>query len=142
LYDKVIPWFGALGTALTYAFGGWDKAIYILVVFMVADYITGVVAAFKQKKVDSDVMYWGLLRKGGIMLVIAIAVMLDMLVNAEHPIFRTLVIYLYVAREGLSLVENLGKWGVYVPPFLANVLEQMKDKAEQDQDNIKGDDSK
>jgi len=116
------------GTMASMWLGGWDVALQALVTFMVVDYLTGVLAAIKQRRLNSEVMFWGGLRKGIILLVVAIAVILDRLVGNEDPIFRTLAIYFYVAREGLSILENLGLLGVPLPDFLHRVLEQLNDK--------------
>lgn len=121
----------AAGTIVSVWLGGWDVALQALVVFMVVDYLTGVLAAVKQRRLNSEVMFWGGLRKGIILLVVAMAVILDRLVGNEDPIFRTLAIYFYVAREGLSILENLGLLGVQLPDFLRRVLEQLNDDKNQ-----------
>jgi phage-related holin len=64
------------------------------------------------------------------MLVIFLAVHLDQFVGGQAPIFRTLAIYFYAGREGLSLIENFGVLGVPWPPAIQNVLEQLKQKGE------------
>lgn len=51
-------------------------------------------------------------------------------VGGGVPIFRTLAIYFYAEREGLSVVENLGPIGVSLPPSLVKFLEQLKQKGE------------
>lgn len=121
----------AAGTIVSAWLGGWDVALQALVAFMVVDYLTGVLAAVKQRRLNSEVMFWGGLRKGIILLVVAIAVILDRLVGNEDPIFRTLAIYFYVAREGLSILENLGLLGIPLPDFLRRVLEQLNDDKNQ-----------
>lgn len=119
-----------IGTIATGWLGGWDDALKFLCAFMVVDYATGVLASIKNKKLNSEVMFWGGIRKGAILVVIAIAVMFDSLVGNTEPIFRTLAIYYYIAREGLSVVENLGTLGVPLPPFIKNTLEQLQQKGE------------
>jgi toxin secretion/phage lysis holin len=121
----------AAGTIVSAWLGGWDVALQALVAFMVVDYLTGVLAAVKQRRLNSEVMFWGGLRKGIILLVVAMAVILDRLVGNEDPIFRTLAIYFYVAREGLSILENLGLLGIPLPDFLRRVLEQLNDDKNQ-----------
>lgn len=117
-----------LGTTLSALFGGWDMLIQFLIVFMVIDYLTGLLAAWKDNKVNSEVMYWGGIRKSAVLLVIIIAVMFDSLVSSDAPVFRTLALYFYISREGLSIIENVGKLGVPLPHFIRSVLEQLKEK--------------
>lgn len=85
--------------------GGWDMALQTLFMFMIFDYATGFLGAIKNKNLNSEVMFWGGIRKAAILIVIAIAVQFDNLVGDGTPIFRTLATYFYVAREGLSLIH-------------------------------------
>jgi toxin secretion/phage lysis holin len=75
-------------------------------------------------------MFWGGIRKGIIIVVIAIAVMLDQLLGNKEPIFRMLALYFYIAREGLSIVENFGILGVPFPEKIKKVLVQLQEKGE------------
>ncbi len=43
--------------------GGWDTPLEILLIIMALDYITGVIAAFRNRDVNSAVGYKGLLKK-------------------------------------------------------------------------------
>ena len=118
------------GTVVSAWLGGWDAALNILIVAMVIDYVTGFLGAVKKKQVNSEVMFWGGIRKGAILAVVAMAVLLDRMVGNTDPILRTLVIYYYAAREGISVTENLGIIGVPLPPVFVKVLEQLQQKSE------------
>lgn len=115
----------ALGLVFSELLGGWDQPLKILVLLIVVDYVTGVLGAIRNKKLNSEVMYWGGVRKGIVLVVIILAAMLDNLVGGDVPIFRTGAVYFYASREGLSVVENLGILGVPLPPQLKNMLEQL-----------------
>lgn len=119
-----------LFTTITAYLGGWDIALKILVFCMVADYATGLLGAIRSKSVDSEVMFWGGVRKGVIFVVIALAVMLDEFLGNQTPVFRMLALYFYVGREGLSIVENLGILGVPLPAFVARILGQLQEKGD------------
>ena len=120
------------GTIVSAWLGGWDAALKVLVVLMVIDYATGFLGAVKNQKVNSEVMYWGGFRKCAILVVLAIAVLLDQMVGNTTPILRTLAIYFYVSREGISVTENLGILGVPLPPGISRVLTQLQEKGEGD----------
>ncbi|GAB7387341.1 hypothetical protein BSNK01_11770 [Bacillaceae bacterium] len=120
----------AVGTVVTAYLGGWDVALKVLVFCMVADYVTGLLGAIRTKKVNSEVMFWGGIRKGVVLVVIAMAVMLDQLVGNETPVFRTLALYFYIGREGLSIIENLDILGVPFPSWVKKVLEQMRERGD------------
>ena len=117
-----------IGTTTTACLGGFDASLKVLIAFLVLDYITGFLGAVRDHSVNSEVMYWGGIRKGIILAVIIIAVLLDEMLGNADPIFRTLAIYFYISREGISVTENLGELGVPLPPFIAKVLSQLNDK--------------
>lgn len=121
-----------VGVLATEYLGGWDKGIQILLTLMVADYITGILMALKTKTLNSDIMFWGGIRKITILFVIGLAAMLDGWVSNEAPVFRTIAIYFYAAREGLSVVENMGTLGVPLPPQIKGFLGQLQQKGEGD----------
>lgn len=123
------------GTIVSCWLGGWDAALNVLVVLMVLDYATGFLGAVKNRKVDSEVMFWGGFRKGIILVVLAIAVLLDEMVGNAEPLLRTLAIYFYIAREGVSVTENLGILGVPLPPGISRVLSQLQKNDNSKEDN-------
>lgn len=122
----------AIGTAITYIFGVWDTAIAVLVMFMVLDYVTGVLGGIVNKNLSSAVGFRGLLKKITILIVLIVAVSLDRLLNSGSWVFRTLVCYFYIANEGISLLENSAKIGLPVPSKLIDILEQLKNKSEKE----------
>lgn len=127
-FSSVLAVFGTIASVFL---GGWDIALKLLVFCMIVDYVTGVLGAVHTKSVDSEVMFWGGVRKGVIFLVVALSVMLDQLVGNTSPIFRTMTLYFFIGREGISIVENLGILGVSLPSFLPKIMEQLKDKGDQ-----------
>ncbi|NTZ20947.1 holin [Paenibacillus sp. JMULE4] len=119
-----------IGLIASQYLGGWDTALKVLVFLMIADYISGLLGAVKTKTVNSEIMFWGGIRKGVVLGVIALAVLLDELIGGEVPVFRTIALYFYSGREGLSVVENLGVLGVPLPPALTKFLEQLQQKGD------------
>lgn len=119
------------GTFVTAYMGGWDAALRVLISLMIADYLTGVLGAIRTKSVNSEVMFWGGIRKAVVLGVVFLSVQLDQFHVDSAPVFRTLAIYFYAGREGLSVIENFGILGVPWPPAIQGVLEQLKQKGEQ-----------
>ncbi len=116
-----------LGTGLTWLFGAWDTALTVLVCFMVLDYLTGVIRAWANKQVSSNVGLHGIARKSLILVVLIVGVLLDRLLNSDTWVFRTLIAYFYIANEGISLLENCVGLGLPIPQQLQDVLIQLKD---------------
>ena len=122
-----------VATFFTYLFGGWDAAIGILIVFMCLDYATGVIVAYQNNLLDSEVGFKGLVKKFMILVILIVAVMLYRLMNTGTWVFRTLVCYFYIANEGISLLENVSNLGVKIPDKLKDALVQLnKDESEEE----------
>lgn len=122
--------FAAVGGWLGYFLGGCDGLLIALVVFVVADYITGVMCAIADKELSSEVGFKGICRKVLIFILVGIANILDVQVIGTGSVLRTAVIFFYLSNEGVSLLENAGHLGLPIPEKLKAVLEQLHDRAE------------
>lgn len=115
----------SITTFVIYYLGGLDIALKILISFVILDYITGLLKAIYNKKLNSNVGAKGIIKKLGYFILVAVAFKLDQLTGNSGAI-RTLVIYFFVANEGLSIIENWGKMGLPLPQKLIDVLEQLR----------------
>lgn len=122
--------FTAAGGWLGYFLGGCDGLLLALVLFAVADYITGVMCAAADKKLSSEVGFKGICRKVIIFMLVGIAHIIDVNVIATGSVLRTAVIFFYLSNEGVSLLENAGHLGLPIPEKLKIVLEQLHDRSE------------
>lgn len=127
--------FTVIGGWLGYFLGGYDGLLYALVVFMAADYITGVMCAVSDKKLSSAVGFKGICRKVLILMLVGIANLLDVQVIGTGAVLRTAVIFFYLSNEGVSLLENAAHLGLPIPEKLKTVLAQLHDRAEGDGDD-------
>ena len=121
--------FTAVGAWLGYFLGGNDGLLYALLVFVVVDYITGVMCAIEDKKLSSAVGFRGLCRKVLTFLLVGIAQVLGVHVLNQPGVLRTAVIFWAIANNGLSILENAAHLGLPVPEQLKQVLEQLHDRA-------------
>ena len=126
--------FTAVGGWLGYFLGSCDGLLIALGVFVVADYITGVMCAVSDKKLSSEVGFEGICRKIIIFLLVGIAHILDVTMIATGSVLRTAVIFFYLSNEGVSLLENAAHLGLPIPEKLKDVLEQLHDRADKDGD--------
>ena len=122
--------FTAVGGWLGYFLGGCDGLLYALIVFVAADYITGVMCAVIDRKLSSAVGFKGIFRKVLIFLLVGIANIIDVQVIGTGAVLRTAVIFFYISNEGVSLLENAGHLGLPIPEKIKTVLEQLHDRAE------------
>lgn len=125
--------FAALGGWIGYYLGGCDGPLYALTVFVICDYITGVMCAVADKKLSSNIGFKGIARKALIFLLVGAANIIDIHVLGRAGVVRTAVIFFYISNEGISLLENAGHLGLPIPKKLKLVLEQLHDRAEKEE---------
>lgn len=116
-------------TTIIYILGGWDVALMSMVIVVIIDYITGLSSAFYNKKVSSKQGLKGILKKFCYFLIVALAVVIDNLMG-QSGIIRTLVIYFFVANDGISIIENMAEMDVKLPRKLIDALDDLKHKTE------------
>lgn len=124
-----------IGTGLVYLWGGFDVAIQCLLIAIVLDYISGMIKAFVLKQLSSSVGFKGILKKVGILVIVTLAVLIDR-VTGESGAIRTLVIYYFVANEGLSIIENLGLAGLPIPKSIKEALKALKKQGDNNAKDI------
>lgn len=116
---------GSILSGATYLIGGWDLAIQTLLVCITIDYITGLCKAYMNKTLNSQIGIKGIIKKVGYLCIVAVTVMLDRIIGDTGAI-RTTVIYIFVANEMLSIIENWAAMGLPIPKILLEKLEQLK----------------
>lgn len=118
------------GVIVTFLFGQWNDALTALAMFMLIDYITGVMAAYMKPraKLSSKRGLRGIIKKLALMTFVVFAHQLDLAVGQN--IFCLLVTYALLGNEGLSIVENLSHCGVPVPKSIKEKLEQLAHEKE------------
>ena len=134
--NAVLGFIATAGSVIANALGGWDAALTVLVAMMAADYLTGVLVALiwhRSNKTDDGTLsskagFKGLCKKGMIILIVWIAVLLDNAIGANYV--RTAVILFFIGNEGISLLENAGLMGVPYPRFIKKALQALRDKGD------------
>lgn len=116
-------------TAIIYLLGGFDVALNCLLIAIVLDYISGLIKAYNNKVLSSKIGFRGILKKVGILVIVALGVLVDRITGNSGSI-RSLVIYYFVANEGLSIIENLGQAGLPIPKSIKNALKLLKNQGD------------
>ena len=116
---------GTLITLCSQLFGGFDLLFKSLIFCMVADYITGILCALYEKKLNSKTGCKGIIKKTAILIIVSLAVVAGKATNFEG--IRNMVISFYIANESLSVLENAAKMDVPVISKLKKVFEQLKE---------------
>lgn len=126
--DKLDLAFAAFGGFLGWFFGGFDGFLYALVIFVVMDYFTGVLAAGVKKELSSEIGFKGIAKKVCIFVLVGIANIVDTQVIQNGSAIRTAVIFFYLSNEGLSVLENSAVIGLPIPEKLKAMLIQLADE--------------
>ena len=116
-------------TTIIYLLGGFDIALQSLIIVIVIDYLTGIASAIYNKELSSKIGFKGIIKKFCYLLVVALSVVIDNL-TGQSGIIRSLVIYFFVANDGLSIIENMAEMNVKLPNKLIDSLEQIRKKGE------------
>lgn len=137
---KIVDAIGAtLGAALGMAFAGWSWTPMhsVLIIFMIVDYLSGVIVAVlglspksDTGKLSSKAGFVGLAKKAFIIFFVLLGAALDSALGSS--VIQSMIICLYIANEGLSIIENASLLGVPIPKALKDSLEVMRQKSEGD----------
>ena len=127
---------GMIGSFIASAFGGWSASLTTLLIFMLIDYVTGIVVAgvfHKSPKtatggLESKAGLKGLIRKGMILLFVLIGHRLDISVGTAY--IRDAVCIAFIVNELISVVENSGLMGLPIPSVITNAIEVLKHQSE------------
>ena len=130
--EKLFNWIsvicGTIGGFIVSLLGGWDKIIMALIVLMCLDYATGLIKAFSNKELSSQIGFKGLAKKVLILVIVAVAVVAENMLGI--PAIREIVIMFFAVNEALSILENAGAMGLPLPEKLKQALLQIRDKEE------------
>ena len=125
IWAKIQMAVAAIGGWLGYFLGGMDGLMIALIVFMVLDYITGLMCAVSDKKLSSAVGFKGICKKVLILMLVGVANVVDIHIVGTGSALRSAVICFYLSNEGLSLLENAAHIGLPIPDKMKDVLAQL-----------------
>ena len=134
VWTKAQLFFAGIGGWLGYFLGGLDGLMIALIVFMVLDYVTGIMCAISEKKLSSAVGFKGICKKVLILMLVGVANVVDVHVVGTGSVLRGAVVCFYLSNEGLSLLENAAHIGLPVPDKLKEVLAQLHNRSDKGSD--------
>lgn len=125
---KIMAFGSAFGAFFSVAVGGADKQVIALVGFVIADYITGIAAAWNTEKISSRIGFKGIFKKIGIFAALAFANWLDVAMGIS--MLRSMALFGFATVEATSLIENIDRmgYGEYIPVFLRSKLVQIREE--------------
>lgn len=118
-----------------------NKSIQMLVIFIVLDVIFGFLRSIKERKTNSTIGIDGIIRKTGMLITIATAIVLDKIADIDLIFFipenvknvlnlkacgiAILFNSLYIIFESLSILKNMKRCGIPFPRKLNDFLEKL-----------------
>lgn len=131
---------GVIGSYIASLFGGWTASLTTLIIFMMIDYVTGLICAgvfHKSPKtatgaLESRAGAKGLFKKFTILLFVLIGHRLDLVIGASY--IKDMICIAFMANELLSIVENAGLMGIPVPKVITNAIDILKKESEDEED--------
>lgn len=139
VWTKIQTAAAAIGGYLGYFVGGVDGLMTALILFMVIDYITGVMCAVSDRTLSSAVGFRGICRKVLTLMLVGVAHIVDLHVVGTGQALRSAVICFYLSNEGVSVLENAGHLGLPIPEKLKEILAQLHNRSDKDNTTNPGD---
>lgn len=130
---------GAAGAGIAHIFGGWSSSITTLLIFMLIDYISGLVVAgvfhastkTPSGTLSSKTCWQGLVKKCMTLVFVIIGNRIDIVLGASYV--RDGVCIAFIANELISIFENAKLMGMPIPTVLSNAIDILNKKgAEKD----------
>ena len=131
----ILVFLSTIGSFIAGLFGGWTMALTTLLIFVIIDYVTGLIVAgifHKSTKTEngalkSDVGFKGLIKKFFIFVIIFLGYRLDLMLNLGVSIKDIAAIF-FCSNELISIIENMGLMGIPMPPVIINAVDILKSK--------------
>lgn len=142
--ERVFQTIAAAAGAIASFFCGLPPILWVLIAVMSLDYITGLICGAMGKSpktehggLSSNAAFMGLMKKLLIVVVVALAYLLDNAVTlgagVQFAAVSGATCLWFIASEGVSVLENAAMMGVPIPKILRQALEVMKGKDNEQQ---------
>lgn len=127
--------FGTIGAFIGYFLGGMDGMLYALLVFIVVDYISGVLVAISNRQLSSAIGFKGISKKVLIIFLVGVANIVDMQILGKGSALRSATIFFYMSNEGMSILENSANLGLPLPKKLLSYFKQVNKDNDEDKED-------
>ncbi len=109
-------------------FGGVDKFLSALIVFMVINYIAEILLVIAGEEKRSNVFgLKSIFKKAAIFILVIVSNVVGTIIESNCAI-RTTVILFYISNEGLAILKNINWLGVPLPQVLVEMLNRISDR--------------
>ena len=141
--EKIKITISGLLAVITAKLGILAVPVYILIFLNIADYSTGIAAAYyKGENICSRKGFRGIAKKICMWLLVAVGVIIDKMliytasvahINLSVSFMAGCFVAIWlICNEVISILENISDIGVKVPAFMESILKAIKGKIEKD----------
>lgn len=120
----------SVAAAFVSVLGGFDALLRALLVCVILDYLSGVIAACVTRTLSSSTGFNGILKKLAVFMVIALASTADGVFGSGGAV-RGAMIGFFIANEGLSVLENAERIGLPIPKKLIKLLNGLREESDE-----------
>lgn len=118
---------GTVGLIWSAMVGSLGLALSILLCMMALDYITGLIQGWVNKELNSSIGTKGFVKKLVVLILIGAVYLLEKVVfDSEH--LGDAITVAYIIIEFISITENAGRMGIWMPQQLKDVIKVLKAK--------------
>ena len=137
----VLASFGVFTATLTSIFGVWSESMTTLCVFMVIDYILGLMLSYIFKKspktetggLNSRIHFKGIVKKISMVILVIVGARADMLLGTNFIQYG--IVYSFILNELISITENIGLMGVPLPSAITKAIDLLNSNIKGGKDN-------
>lgn len=129
---------GGVGAFLSFFFGELNKGILWLLLFVVIDYVLGVLVAHRERSWSSAVGFVGVTKKAVIFIIVGLCHGLDESSGQNLVSFQTIVTFAYLINEMGSILENMEMLGLggYIPQSVRTMLRVVRERTEKEIESV------
>lgn len=115
----------------SYLLGVVNELLFILLIVMAFDYITGLIKGYITKELSSSIGLKGLMKKMLMLIVVGLSACIEYVFvhigYDTHNAIVSVVICFFIVNEALSITENSAQLGLPVPSVLVSALEKLRE---------------
>lgn len=131
-FKKLQVSLSVIGGIVAHSLGGYDNLLKLFILLVALDFITGQLKYRYLKELNSDELFWGIIKKVMAFFVIMVATQIDLSMPFDNSL-REMVLIGYIIGEGYSFIENASVF-TNVPEVFTKYFKQI----ESEQKNKKG----
>ena len=104
-----------------------DTLDYVLIGFVILDYISGVLNTIIEHRLSSDVGAKGICKKIFIFIIIGISLIFDTIILKQKKLLKPTITLFYIFNESISILENASNSGLPIPDSIKKVVKNSID---------------